>query len=656
MKIGSSIFVRNLTPWSYKPIINSSSRSLYFQARVNRTLSRKKLSFNFKSSKAKVIFLAATGLTFSFLLSTNKAAQAQESSKVEWNLLSLDGGGIRGILTLMILKELEYRLEKPVIDIFDFFAGTSTGGIIALGLTKAQPYVQASTFYEKLHDKGMTEAESHELFHYLIEKEVLWRGGETPKRVGELKGDKTKQEGDIRQIDLTSLTLPDKFSKYKKDIIEILQTTSLYRKKETQFTTDDLLQLYTTKGKEIFSVPKSEHRSYSEQIFMRLLEIFTVPALLKLAKEIYKTSFFKNALTWGESLLDYGDRLLNWLPVIISTPVQGIGWVLATISIIGGLYVICTHVWSALQDSSFWPKIIFDLLLSFGIETNGFGPTGDMDLEIVLNVVFSFLWVTFNHLKLQHKLHDYIFGPKFSAESLEKLLLSYFGETRMKDAVKPVLVTTFDTFTNLPKEFKEFHLPGVASDSSSLKMRYAARATSAAPTYFEPLTLCTGRYIDGGVYANNPALISKKLFKQHYPFYKLNYLLSVGTGHTASKRNQEMFSSGAIYEIQDLVNVLMSTAEIEEALQSKLIGRSYERIQIELDEVIDLSDASEQTINKLQEVAKKYIKEGGNQRLHNVCRNIDQHYYATHAKKFFWEKGSDKEPSVSNTKSPSPSP
>lgn len=51
-----------------------------------------------------------------------------------FQVLSLDGGGVRGIFTAALLAGLEDDLERPVLDHFDLVVGTSTGGIIALGL------------------------------------------------------------------------------------------------------------------------------------------------------------------------------------------------------------------------------------------------------------------------------------------------------------------------------------------------------------------------------------------------------------------------------------------------------------------------------------------------------------------------------------------
>lgn len=51
-------------------------------------------------------------------------------------ILSVDGGGIRGIIPAIILAKIENRTRKPISEIFDLMAGTSTGGIVVAGLCK----------------------------------------------------------------------------------------------------------------------------------------------------------------------------------------------------------------------------------------------------------------------------------------------------------------------------------------------------------------------------------------------------------------------------------------------------------------------------------------------------------------------------------------
>lgn len=50
-------------------------------------------------------------------------------------LLSIDGGGVRGKIATVFLAHLEQELNRSLFDTFDFFAGTSTGALIVLGIT-----------------------------------------------------------------------------------------------------------------------------------------------------------------------------------------------------------------------------------------------------------------------------------------------------------------------------------------------------------------------------------------------------------------------------------------------------------------------------------------------------------------------------------------
>ena len=57
----------------------------------------------------------------------------------QYNILSIDGGGIRGILPGIWLCELEKRTQKPIACLFDMVAGTSTGAILGASLTLPDP-------------------------------------------------------------------------------------------------------------------------------------------------------------------------------------------------------------------------------------------------------------------------------------------------------------------------------------------------------------------------------------------------------------------------------------------------------------------------------------------------------------------------------------
>lgn len=66
-----------------------------------------------------------------------------------FRILSLDGGGIRGAFTAAVLAKWEELAKLPIVNHFDLIAGTSTGGILALGLCLGIPAQKMVEFYEK---------------------------------------------------------------------------------------------------------------------------------------------------------------------------------------------------------------------------------------------------------------------------------------------------------------------------------------------------------------------------------------------------------------------------------------------------------------------------------------------------------------------------
>ncbi len=92
-----------------------------------------------------------------------------------FRILSLDGGGIRGAYTAAVLARWEEATGKRIVDHFDLIAGTSTGGLIAIGLGLGLSAQQLLSFYR---DRGpmifptVSKADRlwHQLRHWFVSK------------------------------------------------------------------------------------------------------------------------------------------------------------------------------------------------------------------------------------------------------------------------------------------------------------------------------------------------------------------------------------------------------------------------------------------------------------------------------------------------------
>lgn len=66
-----------------------------------------------------------------------------------FRILSIDGGGIRGVYPAYILQRIEECYKINLVDKFDMFAGTSTGSIIAAGIATGIPAAKIVALYKK---------------------------------------------------------------------------------------------------------------------------------------------------------------------------------------------------------------------------------------------------------------------------------------------------------------------------------------------------------------------------------------------------------------------------------------------------------------------------------------------------------------------------
>jgi patatin-like phospholipase/acyl hydrolase len=138
--------------------------------------------------------------------------------------------------------------------------------------------------------------------------------------------------------------------------------------------------------------------------------------------------------------------------------------------------------------------------------------------------------------------------PKYGAAGLERVLRGVFGERLLGESLVPLVIPSFDLGENTVYLFKTPHHARLKRDWR-VPMWQVAMATSAAPTYFPAFCLPGDgvRLVDGGVWANNPAMIgvaeAVSMFSQPLDTIRV---LSVGTTSDTRIRRRGLDRAGLV--------------------------------------------------------------------------------------------------------------
>lgn len=217
-----------------------------------------------------------------------------------------------------------------------------------------------------------------------------------------------------------------------------------------------------------------------------------------------------------------------------------------------------------------------------------------------------------------------LLSERYPSATLEHILDTYFGETKLSQLLKPCIVTAYNIELRKTHFFRQ-QAAIARGDTRDFLLRDVCRATSAAPTYFsvaEIYSLAGTRYplLDGGVFAPNPSMSALVEVTKAFNQTKINdiSILSLGTGRSKKAYDYEHFKkSRAITIGPALIDIMMSGAAessdffLQELYKSVEKAEQYVRIEPRnlhsINEALDA--ASRENIERLVSLGDRMISD-----------------------------------------------
>ena len=222
---------------------------------------------------------------------------------------------------------------------------------------------------------------------------------------------------------------------------------------------------------------------------------------------------------------------------------------------------------------------------------------------------------------------------KYNAGELEEALNDYYGDTLLSELLRPCLITSYDIRNRRAHFFSQ--IDARSTTTHDFKVKEIARATSAAPTYFEVAKVKSVYgtpypLIDGGVFANNPAMcayaeartipfstVLNDPEKPDRPHAQDMIIISIGTGSTFKPYEYNKAKDwGMIQWIQPLIDIMMSgnaetvTYQLKRIWETTPTPDEFIRLSPDLYEAnSDMDDASVANLNHLNEAGKKFVSD-----------------------------------------------
>jgi patatin-like phospholipase/acyl hydrolase len=226
-------------------------------------------------------------------------------------------------------------------------------------------------------------------------------------------------------------------------------------------------------------------------------------------------------------------------------------------------------------------------------------------------------------------------SPSHDHQALESLLLSVFGQRTFGEAKSRMVIPAFLGPDPQISVFKTDHHPDYKRDWQTPAWK-VARATSAAPTFFEAHDERDAFFLDGGLWANNPALCAAIEAVSAYQIDPSQIeILSIGTGSQAEKLNQKLIRSGLIGWRGAIKTAMFLTSDSHLSLTRLLVGYTnlvridptkYGAPNIELDDWATAVEVLPSLADRVLEEEGEKIEDFFNSKV----RERERHYTTAH--------------------------
>jgi patatin-like phospholipase/acyl hydrolase len=170
-----------------------------------------------------------------------------------------------------------------------------------------------------------------------------------------------------------------------------------------------------------------------------------------------------------------------------------------------------------------------------------------------------------------------ILRPKYDDKYFNKILQEYTKDLTLKDCKTNVLIPTYNITTKEGKLFKSSKAK--ENNSENYKLFDVIRSSASAQSFFKPLEINGEKYIDGGMYVNNPSIMALiECLKDGYE--KVN-IISFSTGEKKSVIKDKTLDGGMLSWAEPTIDILLAeaseltdyTLEKLYPLLSNLLGR-----------------------------------------------------------------------------------